>query len=53
MSARGLTVRALGEIAILGHASIIRAMDAYGHLFESPEEDVALVEKTERDLMAA
>ncbi len=39
--------------AILGHSSITMTMDVYGHLFESPEEDVALFEKMERDLMAA
>ncbi|WP_112321360.1 tyrosine-type recombinase/integrase [Oceanibium sediminis] len=39
--------------AILGHSSITMTMDVYGHLFESPEEDLALFEKMERDLMAA
>lgn len=28
-------------------------MDTYGHLFESADNDVALFEKMERDLMAA
>lgn len=28
-------------------------MDSYGHLFESADNDVALFEKMERDLMAA
>lgn len=38
---------------LLGHASITMTMDVYGHLFESAEEDAALFEKLERDLLAA
>ena len=38
---------------LLGHASINMTMDVYGHLFESPEEDVELFAKLEVDLMAA
>ncbi|EYD70863.1 tyrosine-type recombinase/integrase [Limimaricola hongkongensis] len=38
---------------IIGHASITMTMDTYGHLFESADNDVALFEKMERDLMAA
>jgi integrase len=38
---------------LLGHASINMTMDVYGHLFESPEEDVAMFEKLENDLLAA
>ena len=38
---------------LLGHASITMTMDTYGHLFESPEEDVSLFEKLESDLLAA
>ena len=38
---------------LLGHASITMTMDTYGHLFETPEEDVSLFEKLESDLMAA
>ncbi|MFG6589368.1 tyrosine-type recombinase/integrase [Sulfitobacter sp. MOLA879] len=38
---------------LLGHASITMTMDTYGHLFETPEEDVSLFEKLENDLMAA
>jgi len=38
---------------LLGHASINMTMDVYGHLFESPEEDVAMFEKLESDLLAA
>lgn len=36
-----------------GHASINMTMDVYGHLFESPEEDVELFAKLEVGLMAA
>jgi len=39
--------------SILGHSSITMTMDVYGHLFENPEEDVALFEKMENDLLAA
>jgi len=39
--------------ALLGHSSINMTMDIYGHLFESPEEDVELFAKMEQDLMAA
>ncbi|MHA3980672.1 tyrosine-type recombinase/integrase [Halovulum sp. GXIMD14794] len=39
--------------SILGHSSITMTMDVYGHLFENPEEDVALFEKMEKDLLAA
>jgi integrase len=38
---------------LLGHASITMTMDTYGHLFETPEEDVSLFAKLETDLMAA
>lgn len=38
---------------LLGHASITLTMDTYGHLFENPEEDVAMFEKLESDLLAA
>lgn len=38
---------------LLGHASITMTMDTYGHLFETPEEDVSLFEKLESDLLAA
>jgi integrase len=38
---------------LLGHVSITMTMDTYGHLFETPEEDVSLFEKLESDLMAA
>ncbi|MBL6426559.1 MAG: site-specific integrase [Maritimibacter sp.] len=38
---------------LLGHASITMTMDTYGHLFENAEEDVAMFEKLERDLLAA
>uniref|UniRef100_UPI0011BAC0A7 tyrosine-type recombinase/integrase n=1 Tax=Nioella nitratireducens TaxID=1287720 RepID=UPI0011BAC0A7 len=38
---------------LLGHASINMTMDVYGHLFESPEEDVAMFEKLESDLLKA
>jgi len=39
--------------SILGHSSITMTMDVYGHLFESPEDDVEMFEKMEADLMAA
>ncbi|SDI40442.1 tyrosine-type recombinase/integrase [Lutimaribacter saemankumensis] len=39
--------------ALMGHSSINVTMDVYGHLFESPEEDVALFAKLEEDLLAA
>jgi integrase len=39
--------------SLLGHASINMTMDVYGHLFESPEEDVAMFEKLESDLLKA
>ena len=38
---------------LLGHSSINMTMDVYGHLFESPEEDVLMFEKLESDLLAA
>ncbi|KAA9010028.1 tyrosine-type recombinase/integrase [Histidinibacterium aquaticum] len=38
---------------LLGHASITLTMDTYGHLFENAEEDVAMFEKLESDLLAA
>lgn len=38
---------------ILGHSQITMTMDVYGHLFESPEEDVELFAKMESDLLAA
>lgn len=38
---------------LLGHASINMTMDVYGHLFENAEEDVAMFEKLETDLLAA
>jgi len=38
---------------LLGHASINMTMDVYGHLFESPDEDAAMFEKLESDLLAA
>ena len=38
---------------LLGHATIGMTMDRYGHLFESPDEDRALFEKLEKDLLAA
>lgn len=40
-------------LALLGHSSITMTMDVYGHLFESPEDDVELFEKMEADLLAA
>lgn len=39
--------------ALLGHSSITMTMDVYGHLFESPEDDVDLFAKMEQDLLAA
>jgi len=39
--------------SLLGHSSINMTMDVYGHLFESPEDDVELFEKLERDLLVA
>lgn len=39
--------------SILGHSSITMTMDVYGHLFESPEDDVEMFEKMDADLMAA
>jgi len=39
--------------AILGHSSINMTFDVYGHLFHDAEADVALMEKVEKDLMAA
>ncbi|MEO3430703.1 tyrosine-type recombinase/integrase [Pelagibius sp. CAU 1746] len=38
---------------ILGHSSINMTFDVYGHLFHDAEADVALMEKVEKDLMAA
>ncbi len=38
---------------LLGHASINMTMDVYGHLFENPEEDVAMFKKLETDLLVA
>ena len=38
---------------LLGHASITMTMDRYGHLFASPEEDLNLFERLERDLLVA
>lgn len=38
---------------ILGHSSITMTFDVYGHLFHDAEADVALMEKVERDLLAA
>lgn len=39
--------------ALLGHSSINMTFDVYGHLFHDAEADVALMEKVERDLLAA
>ena len=39
--------------ALLGHSSINMTMDVYGHLFESPEDDVELFAKMQQDLLAA
>lgn len=38
---------------LLGHATINMTMDTYGHLFESPEEDLTMFAKLESDLLAA
>lgn len=38
---------------ILGHSSITMTFDVYGHLFHDAAADVELMEKVERDLMAA
>jgi integrase len=38
---------------LLGHASINMTMDVYGHLFESADEDIAMFEKLEKDLLVA
>lgn len=38
---------------LLGHASINMTMDVYGHLFESADEDAAMFEKLDSDLLAA
>lgn len=38
---------------LLGHATINMTMDVYGHLFENAEEDVAMFEKLDQELMAA
>lgn len=38
---------------ILGHASITMTFDVYGHLFHDAEEDLALMEKMQNDLLAA
>ncbi|WP_234992056.1 tyrosine-type recombinase/integrase [Roseisalinus antarcticus] len=38
---------------LLGHASITLTLDTYGHLFENPEEDVAMFEKLQSDLLVA
>nr|WP_233252632.1 site-specific integrase [Maritimibacter sp. 55A14] len=39
--------------SILGHSSITMTMDVYGHLFESPEDDLEMFAKMESDLLAA
>jgi integrase len=39
--------------SILGHSTISMTMDVYGHLFESPEDDVEMFAKMEEDLLAA
>ena len=36
---------------LLGHSSITMMMDVCGHLFDNPEEDVAMFEKLEADLL--
>ncbi len=36
---------------LLGHASINMTMDVYGHLFENADEDIAMFEKLESDLL--
>ena len=38
---------------ILGHSSINMTFDVYGHLFHDDKADLALMEKVQRDLMAA
>jgi len=38
---------------LLGHASINMTMDVYGHLFENADEDIAMFEKLEKDLLLA
>ena len=38
---------------LLGHASINMTMDVYGHLFENAEEDLAMFEKLDQELLAA
>ena len=38
---------------ILGHSTISMTMDVYGHLFESPDDDVEMFAKMEEDLLAA
>jgi len=40
------------EQSILGHSSIAMTMDGYGHLFESPEDDVEMFGKVDGDLIA-
>ena len=39
--------------SILGHSSITMTMDVYGHLFETPEDDLEMFAKMESDLLAA
>jgi len=39
--------------SILGHSTISMTMDVYGHLFESPEDDVEMFTKLEKELLAA
>jgi integrase len=39
--------------AILRHSSVVMTLDVYGHLFTKAEDDVALFDKMESDLMAA
>ena len=38
---------------ILGHGSVTMTLDVYGHLFTRAEDDIALIDKMESDLMAA
>ena len=38
---------------VLGHSSVTMTMDVYGHLFTMAEDDVALFDNVEQDLMAA
>ncbi len=38
---------------VLGHSSVTMTLDVYGHLFTKAEDDVALFDKMEQDLMAA